>query len=236
MTETVAAEPIRLNKYIAQRLAIGRRQADVLIERGRVTINGQKPQLGGRVDPTKDTVQVDEHVLEPQTSQNFVYIILNKPVGYVCSRRQQGLAPTIYSLLPQKYQHLKPVGRLDKDSSGILLMTNDGQLAFKLTHPGFQKNKQYEVLLDRSLRQDHQESVNQGVELEDGSSKLQLQRLNNNKNWLITMHEGRNRQIRRTFRALGYEVKTLHRINFGNYSLDGLKTGGYKIVDLPHEV
>lgn len=230
MTDATVAEPIRLNKYIAQRLAIGRRQADVLIERGRVTVNGHRPQLGGRVDPAKDTVQVGDHILTPQASQKFVYIIINKPVGYVCSRRQQGLAPTIYSLLPQQYQHLKPVGRLDKDSSGILLMTNDGQLAFKLTHPGFQKNKQYEVFLDRSLRQDHQEQISKGVELEDGASKLQLQRLNNNRSWLITMHEGRNRQIRRTFRTLGYEVKTLHRITFGNYALDTLKSGGYKLV------
>lgn len=230
MAETSSVEHIRLNKYIAQHLAIGRRQADVLIKQGRVAVNGVKLRLGSRIDPTKDTVQIGEQTLQPQTSQNFVYIVLNKPAGYVCSRRQQGLAPTIYSLLPRQYQHLKPVGRLDKDSSGILLMTNDGQLAYRLTHPGFQKNKQYEVSLDRSLRQDHQAQISKGVELEDGPSKLQLKRLNNNRTWLITMHEGRNRQIRRTFRTLGYAVKTLHRINFGDYVLDDLKTGSYKLV------
>lgn len=219
---------IRLNKYIARHLAIGRRQADTFIEQGRVSVDGKQPLLGARIDPAQSTVKVDDQTIQPQTNQSFDYLIVNKPIGYICSRRQQGVAPTIYSLLPPEYQHLKPVGRLDKDSSGILLMTNDGQLAHRLTHPGSEKNKQYEVLLDRSLKQEHQDLIaNKGVSLEDGPSKLHLQRRNNSRSWLITMHEGRNRQIRRTFRSLGYEVKALHRINFGDYQLGDLKAGRY---------
>lgn len=231
MTQNDSPQSVRLNKFIAQHLAIGRRQADTLITQGKVLINGQKPILGARVSP-EDKITVDGINIKPSQNPKFTYLLFNKPEGYVCSRRQQGAAQTIYARLPQVYQHLKPVGRLDKDSSGLLLLTNDGDFAHKLTHPSFQKEKQYEVLLDKSLRAEHQQQINQGVELADGISKLNLQRQNTNRNWLVTMHEGRNRQIRRTFSVLGYTVKQLHRIKFGNFALDNLAPGKFREIEV----
>ncbi len=221
---------IRLNKLIAQRLNIGRRQADSLIERGLVVVDGKTAGLGLQVDAQKAHVVVDKKELP--TESLFKYILFNKPVGYVCSRRQQGDNPTIYSLLPKEYQHLKPTGRLDKDSSGLLLLTNDGDLAFKMTHPKFEKTKVYEVALDKPLHELDLQKINNGLELPDGKSRLQLKKMQDDKGWQVTMHEGRNRQIRRTFAALGYEVIELHRTAFGPYQLDDLQPGKTKMTQI----
>ena len=233
MTEqdTPAAD-VRLNKYIASALAIGRRQVDYLIEKGKVKVNGETPELGARVHPG-DVITVDGKPLEDQTRE-YLYLALNKPVGYVCSRKQQGDSPTIYRLLPENYRHLKPVGRLDKDSSGLLLLTNDGDFAHHMTHPRFIKVKQYEVVLNNPLQPLHRQMINDfGISLPDGPSKLDLARLEegNDKAWIVTMHEGRNRQIRRTFAALGYDVRELHRTHFGPYALGGLEDGKFELVD-----
>lgn len=225
-------DTIRLNKHLALQLGISRREADELIEREQVTINGIVAPLGARFRPG-DTVAVKGESVK--TGTPFQYIALHKPVGYVCSRRAQGDNPTIYELLPPEYHTLKPVGRLDKNSSGLILLTNDGDFAYQMTHPKFTKVKIYTVLLDRYLEPLHQQMISDyGVTLEDGPSKLSLERLSedNRRQWQITMSEGRNRQIRRTFDSLGYEVKKLHRTNFGNYSLDDIKPGKYKAVDI----
>ncbi len=130
---------------------------------------------------------------------------------------------------------MKPVGRLDKNSTGLLLVTNDGDLANQLTHPSYGKTKIYEVRLDKPLEPLHQQMItDHGIQLEDGPSKLSLHKLDDSSfNWQITMSEGRNRQIRRTFEALGYEVKKLHRTAFGNYRLDGLAKEQYIITNAP---
>ena len=151
----------------------------------------------------------------------------------MCSRRAQGDAPTLYDLLPKELRVLKTVGRLDKDSSGLILLTNDGDFAFQMTHPKIFKEKVYEVNLDRDLEPLHQQMIGDvGVQLEDDISKLGLMRLDENKrdSWQITMNEGRNRQIRRTFAALGYKVVALHRKQFGKYALSGLKSGEWTNV------
>ena len=225
-------ESLRLNKYIARRLAIGRRQVDDLISRGKVLVNGERPELGARVTPA-DTVTVRGKKLDTE-SQTHTYIALNKPTGYVCSRRQQGDTPTIYAILPQQYQRLKPVGRLDKESSGLLLLTDDGDFAHRMTHPSFHKQKSYEVVLDKSLEPLHRQMISDfGVDLADGKSKLALERLTDgdDKAWRVQMHEGRNRQIRRTFAALGYTVTQLHRTTFGAYTIGTLKKGAFIPVD-----
>jgi pseudouridine synthase len=154
--------------------------------------------------------------------------MLHKPVGYVCSRDGQG-SKTIYDLLPTKLHQLKPVGRLDKDSSGLLLLTNDGELANRLTHPSFEKEKVYEISLDKPLARPDRAQIEQGVLLEDGLSKLQVKPLGN-EHWQVTMREGRNRQIRRTFSALGYRLQALHRTQFGTYRLGRIAPGEYTVV------
>lgn len=127
--------------------------------------------------------------------------------------------------------HLKPVGRLDKDSSGLILMTNDGDFAHSMTHPSFYKIKRYLVTIDQPLQPLHRQMINDfGVQLPDGRSQLTLERQHEGDDyrWIVEMSEGRNRQIRRTFDALGYTVKKLHRTNFGNYSLGDLKRGEWR--------
>jgi 23S rRNA pseudouridine2605 synthase len=220
---------MRINKYIAQISGLSRRAADTAIENGRVLVNGQSPSTGQDVTDT-DTVTLDGRRLE--NTVQLVTIMLNKPVGYVCSRDGQG-SKTVYDLLPKEYHNLKPVGRLDKDSSGLLLLTNDGNLANQLTHPSAGKQKKYEIHLHKDLTPlHHQMIVDYGVALEDGPSRFMLTRLHSrdNKDWLVTMSEGRNRQIRRTFSALGYTVRRLHRTNFGQYSLGSLAEGVTKLI------
>lgn len=224
---------VRLNKYLALQLGISRREADILIDNDAVTINQQPVVLGARVAPG-DVVAVSGRIISGKT-QNLIYMVLNKPTGYVCSRKRQGDSPTIYELLPDRYHILKPVGRLDRNSSGLILLTNDGDFAFRMTHPKFAKTKVYEVRLGHDLEPLHQQMISDfGVQLEDGRSQLTLSRLDDNRRdcWQVTMSEGRNRQIRRTFASLGYEVKRLHRVNFGNYALGDMKPGGHKLVDM----
>jgi len=214
---------VRLNKYIAASTTLSRRNADDAIARGRVTVNGTTAGQGMNVTES-DVVTLDGHVLTPVVKARTIQ--LNKPRGYVVSRNGQG-SKTIYDLIPQQYHDLHPVGRLDKDSSGLLLLTNDGQLNQELTHPSKQKVKLYEVSLDTPLQPLHQQMISDhGLMLEDGLSRLQLERVDENRlQWLVTMHEGRNRQIRRTFNVLGYTVSRLHRIRFGDYVLADLANG-----------
>ncbi|HXH26908.1 MAG TPA: pseudouridine synthase [Candidatus Acidoferrum sp.] len=226
---------VRINKFVAMHSNIGRRQADMFIEQGRVLVNGQKATLGTQINPANDVILVDGKPLANSNKTSYLYVLLNKPVGYVCSRRQQDGSPTIYSLLPEKYHHLKPVGRLDKDSSGLLLLTNDGEAAHHLMHPSFIKQKQYEVTLDKPLEASHRELIDhQGVVLPDGPSRLRLERLADGRRWLVTMHEGRNRQIRRTFLALGYTVVKLNRTQFGSMSIQQLNNQLFVEVAKPN--
>lgn len=218
---------MRINKFIAQASGLSRRRADAAIAGGRVTVNGQPAALGSDAGPA-DQVRLDGRPLTLKPTH--MTIMLNKPPGYVVSRAGQG-SRTIYDLLPPAYQHFKPVGRLDKDSSGLLLLTDDGDLANELAHPSRQKTKVYHVTLDKSLAPPDRRIISgPGVRLDDGASKLQLKRLANDYHWQVTMHQGRNRQIRRTFAALGYSVIFLHRTQFGPNSLAGLPSGHLKLL------
>lgn len=217
---------LRLNKFLAEQLGLSRREADDLIANKKVTINGAVAVLGARIDEQDEIFCNGKPVAH---DVKYIYLGFNKPAGYVCSRKQQGDTPTIYSLLPAEYQALKTVGRLDKDSSGLILLTNDGDFAFQMTHPKFSKTKLYEVELNKPLAPLHQQEITDfGIEIGDGVSKMGLAKLSEDrKKWQVALHEGRNRQIRRTFGALGYEVVVLHRTQFGPYQLSGLKPGEY---------
>lgn len=222
----------RLNKFLALQLGISRRQADELIEKGRISINGKTAQLGERFK-AGDEIKLGEKIIS-KTREEKKYVIFNKPRGYVCSRKKQGENETIYAILPKEFSVLKPVGRLDKDSSGILLLTNDGDFAFQMTHPKFRKVKEYLVSLDTPLQPIHQQMIADfGINLPDGKSQLGLERLDDSrKNWKVIMCEGRNRQIRRTFSAIGYEVEELHRTVFGSYILPkDLNFGDFRKVE-----
>jgi len=185
--------------------------------------------LGARFTPGQPVVVDGDQVGETPV---FRYVVLHKPAGYVCSRRRQGDVPTIYELLPEDMRPLKAVGRLDKDSSGLLLLTNDGDFAFSYTHPKFAKTKVYDVMLAKPLEPLHQQMIcDYGIDIGDGVSRLGLQKEDDERiRWTVTMTEGRNRQIRRTFAALGYEVVALHRTQFGPFALGALEAGEYEQV------
>ncbi len=220
---------MRINKFVAASSQLSRRSADAAVASGRVLVNGKTPDQGADVTES-DVVTLDGHVLTPTVTTTTM--LFNKPVGYVCSHDGQG-SRTIYDILPSEYHQLNPVGRLDKDSSGLLLLTNDGQLAQQLSHPKYEKTKVYEVTLDHALPPLYRQIISDhGVMLEDGRSQLQLERLKDDSDaaWRITMHEGRNRQIRRTFSALGFTVTRLHRTHFGSYALGDLPVGHLKTV------
>lgn len=220
----------RLNKFLALALGVSRRAADELIEQGKVQVNSTPAVMGQRVTPTDD-IRVNGQQLSAQPRQ---LILLNKPTGYLCSRASQGGVPTIYALLPPELHHLKPVGRLDKDSSGLILLTNDGDFAHQMTHPSFHKIKRYLVTLDADLQPLHRQMISDfGINLPDGPSQLGLARQHDgdDRRWIIQMSQGRNRQIRRTFAALGYTVTKLHRTDFGPYSLGELRRGQYRAAD-----
>ena len=222
---------MRLNKFIAHATGMSRREADELIRTGNVVVNGKAVDLGCDVNPDDDTVTVNNQLVKLPTEHTT--IMLNKPVGYVCSRNAQAKGvKTIYELLPDQYKALKTVGRLDKDSTGLILLTDDGDLAHQLTHPSFAKTKEYIVELDHALAPLHQQMISDfGINLDDGPSQLLLERLNDERTkFNITMHEGRNRQIRRTFAALGYQVKSLHRTTFGPYTLGDLASGKWSAL------
>ena len=161
---------------------------------------------------------------------------MNKPVDYICSRKQQGPTPTIYNLLPRQLHHLKVAGRLDKDSCGLILLTDDGDTIFKLTHPKFGKEKVYFVGLNKPLDPEDISRIENGINLEDGSSKFKVEpiTLKNPKTeevmsntYKVTMSEGRNRQIRRTFGSLRYMVTHLERQSFGPYNISQLNNKTY---------
>ena len=222
---------MRLNKFVALSLGVSRRKADELIEQGKILVNGDRAVLGRQISQS-DTVLYNSRELYIQPKK---LILLHKPVGYLCSRASQGGAPTIYELLPKSLHHLKPVGRLDKDSSGLILLTNDGDFAHQMTHPSFYKIKRYLVTLDQPLQPLHRQMINDfGVQLPDGPSRLTLERQHegDDHRWIVQMSEGRNRQIRRTFAALGYTVKKLHRTDFGNYSIGEIKRGEFQESNL----
>ena len=249
-------QQLRLNKFLAERLGVSRREADELIATGKVTIDGQPAVIGNKID-SKSKICYNNKTIP--FNIEFIYLAFNKPVGYVCSRHAQGSAPTIYEILPKKYHKLKTVGRLDKDSSGLILLTNDGDFAYQMTHPKFHKEKVYEVELDKPLEPLHQQMISDyGVMLDDGPSKFTVIKSELAKpsssgrssrpssrgsslsprsdcgfpskevsqaRYTVILTEGRNRQIRRTFAALGYKVTKLHRTQFGKYELNGLNPG-----------
>lgn len=216
---------MRLNQFIARATGLSRRRADELIKTGLVQVNGAHASYTDQISES-DKVRLNSKLIKPKPQ---LTILFNKPTGYVTSRTKQGNAPTIYNLLPLKFHHLKPVGRLDKESCGLLLLTNDGHLAERLTHPKYQKLKVYSVRLNKSLTANDFAKINKGIKLIDGTSHLNVTQYNDN--WLVSLKEGKNRQIRRTFSSLDYKVTYLERLQFGDYKLGKIPIGSYELIN-----
>lgn len=219
----------RLNKYIASSGLCSRRKADEIIEEGRVLVNGKKvTELGFLVQP-KDKVFVDRKLIHPVKHEYYRFY---KPAGYITTADDEKGRKTIYDLLPETMLHLKPVGRLDKDSTGLLILTNDGDLINELTHPSIKVPKVYHVSINGRIHPHEVEQLVNGVEIEKGKvayADISVLEIDNNKTMMeVTLYQGLNRQIRKMFEHVGYEVKSLKRIQHATISIQGLKRGDVK--------
>ncbi|MGB9886332.1 MAG: pseudouridine synthase [Moorellales bacterium] len=222
----------RLAKALADLGVASRRRAEELIRSGRVRVNGATvTDPTTRVDDTKDLLEIDGRRLRPPER---VALLLNKPAGYLSTTYDPWGRPTVLDLIgPQPYR-LYPVGRLDLDAEGLLLLTNDGELAFLLTHPRHEVDKTYRVLVRGRPRPQALEQLRQGVRLEDGrTAPARVRQLGQEKGntWLeITVHEGRKRQIKRMCQAVGHPVMRLQRTRIGFLTLKGLAPGHYRLL------
>lgn len=220
---------MRLNRYVALATGLSRRAADSAIEAGRVQVDGVTASVT-TVLLEGSTVALDAIIIEPARHRT---VMLNKPIGFVTSRVRQGDTETIYADLPKELHSLKPVGRLDKDTSGLLLLSNDGDLAQRLTHPSHEHRKVYEVALTPDLSADDQAQIQtEGVMLSDGVSRFGIERVKGSATIRVTLTEGRNRQIRRTFEELSYHIDRLHRTAMGGLELADLPRGAWRDVTL----
>ena len=222
---------IRLNKYIASSGLCSRRAADELIEQGKVSVNGKKvTELGYLVQP-QDKVFVEQKLIRPVKHEYYRFY---KPAGYITTSDDEKGRKTIYDLLPDSMLHLRPVGRLDKDSTGLLILTNDGDLINELTHPSIKVPKVYLVSVDGKVHPHQLEQLANGVEIENGkiayANITVLEADNKHTTMQITLYQGMNRQIRKMFEYIGFEVKTLKRIQHATINLDGLKRGEFKPI------
>ncbi|MCM1010508.1 MAG: rRNA pseudouridine synthase [Fusobacterium sp.] len=222
---------VRLNKYIASSGLCSRRKADELIEAGKVNVNGKTVTELGYLVQDKDKVFVDKKMVRPVKHEYYKFF---KPAGYITTADDEKGRKTIYDLLPENLYHLKPVGRLDKDSTGLLILTNDGELINQLTHPSVKVPKIYLVSIDSKIHKHELEQMALGIEIEKGKMAYAditvLEADGKSTTMKITLFQGLNRQIRKMFEHFGYEVKSLKRIQHATVSIEGLKRGEFKPI------
>ncbi len=230
MTERLSSGPQRLQKLMAAAGLCSRRQAEALISAGRVTVNGAVAALGDQADPRHDTVLVDGRPLGRHEA--FCYLLMHKPVGMVTTLSDPAGRPVVTDLLRDLPVRVYPVGRLDLTTSGLLLLTNDGALANRLAHPSHEVEKTYLVRVRGALTPEAVRRLEQGVDLADGPTapaRVSRVRGSGGHAWFeLTIHEGRNRQVRRMCEALGLPVSRLMRIRYAFLTLDGLAPGQYR--------
>lgn len=224
-------EEMRLNKYIANSGVCSRREADNFILAGVVTVNGEVvTELGTKVNINTDDVRFNGERLK---GEEKVYIVMNKPKGYVTTASDPHADKTVMDLLKGCKSRVFPVGRLDKNTTGVLMFTNDGEIAEKLTHPSYDKKKIYQVSLDNKLKKEDYDSILSGIELSDGriaADELEYIEEDDHRKLGIEIHSGKNRIVRRIFESLGYEVKALDRVYFAGLTKKGLKRGEWRFL------
>ena len=225
----------RLNKYIASTGLCSRRKADELILDGKVTVNGKIISELGFYVREKDKVQVDGKTIKPQKLEYYRFY---KPAGYITTKEDEKGRKTIYDIIPQELSYLKPVGRLDKDSTGLIILTNDGDLINEMTHPSIKVPKVYMVTINGRFTAQMAEDMANGIEIiTDTNEKkiayaetLPIEVSNSSSIIQIVLYQGINRQIRKMFAKLGFEVKVLKRIQHATITIEGLKKGQVKII------
>lgn len=225
---------MRLNKFLSHCGIASRRQADDMILAGRVTVNGEKvTKLGQVIDEINDVVRVDTETIRLPEEES--YVILNKPKGYISSLVDKFNRPTVIDLIKGVKDRVYPVGRLDLDTEGILLLTNDGELAYRLAHPKFEIKKEYIVTVKGGFPGELVPKFEEGVTLEDGyvaKSRAKLMSSNDSVSVLqMELTEGKKREIKRIFSTLGFNVKHLKRIRFADISCEGMRTGSWRYLN-----
>ncbi len=221
----------RLNKYIASAGICSRRDADKLIEQGKVNVNGKKVTELGFLVNEKDKVFIDGKLIHPKKLEYYRFY---KPAGYITTSDDEKGRKTIYDILPENMQKLNPVGRLDKDSTGLLIMTNDGDLINELTHPSVKVPKVYVVRIDGRINQNHIDQMASGIEIEPNKkayAEVGVLEISNKTTLMeVVLYQGLNRQIRKMFDYLGFEVQSLKRVQHATINLEGLKKGEFKPI------
>lgn len=228
-------EPIRLQKFLADNGIASRRKCEEFIESGRVKVNGKTVELGFKVDPENDKVEFDGKLIT-KTKKEFTYILLNKPIGVVTTADDQFGRETVLDLVKVKTR-VVPVGRLDMYTSGALILTDDGDFIYKVTHPKHEINKTYTVTLVGIVTNEDIEQLKKGVVI-DGDyttkpAKARIMKIDEQKNISrveITIHEGKNRQVRKMCEAIGKKVLALHRAKIGNLGVKDLKLGTWRYM------
>jgi len=228
---TEIKEVVRLNKFIANSGVCSRREADTLIQSGVVTVNGEVvTELGTKVNILTDDIRFNGQRLK---GEEKVYIVMNKPKGYVTTASDPHAEKTVMDLLKGCPTRVFPVGRLDKNTTGVLMFTNDGEMAERLTHPSYNKKKIYQVVLDAPLKEEDQQKILAGIELSDGvvaADELEYIDAHDHRQLGIEIHSGKNRVVRRIFESLGYDVKALDRVYFAGLTKKGLKKSDWRYL------
>lgn len=221
----------RLNKFISNAGVTARRKADELIFTGRVTVNMQTvTEPGTKINPEKDVVKVDGEKVKPQTE--FIYVVLFKPRGYVTTTHDEKGRPTVMDLIGLNTR-LYPIGRLDYDTDGVLLLTNDGEFSNMMMHPRHKIFKTYFAKLDKPMEENDMKKLREGIMIDGrptSRAKVRLIPNTGDQNIWISIHEGRNRQVRRMLESLGYLVQRLKRVEYARIGLEGLKPGEWRYL------
>lgn len=224
----------RLQKYLASAGVASRRASETMIQEGRVAVNGKViRELGTKIVPGKDQVTVDGKPVQPE--EKLVYLLMNKPAGYITTAKDTHNRPTVLDLVADVPYRVFPVGRLDYETEGLLLLTNDGEFAYRMTHPKFKMMKTYVAVVQGVLTPERLDMLQNGVQLEDGKTgpaKVRILRKENHKTVVeISIHEGKNRQVRRMFKAIKNPVLELKRISVGTLTLKGVNLGEYRYLN-----
>lgn len=228
------AEPIRLQKYIADCGVCSRRRAEVLISEEKVTVNGAVAHIGDKVDPEKDDVKVGIQKIS-SSHKKYVYVLLNKPRGYITTLNDELGRKCVTELLTEVNERVVPIGRLDRDSEGMLLLTNDGDLVFKLTHPKHEVPKYYVCVVAGEVGGDKLERLNRPMEIDgylvEGTEVSVLKKKPDRTMLRFVLKEGRNRQIRKMCENAGLEVLRLKRVAVGELRLAEVKSGKWRYLN-----